>query len=116
MSSVTVAWGEIYMVDVPYLDSTRNRPALIVCDPASMLDVIIAAITSRIRDPLPPTHHVIDHQNRDWAASGLRLESVVRCDRLFTVHHSQLHRQLGTLSSATMASIDDVLKRALSLT
>lgn len=118
MSNRKVSRGEVVMVDVPYLDATRTvrRPALIVGDPDHMLDVIIAAITSRIRDPLPSTHFLIDSNHPDWAASGLRLDSVVRCDRLFTVHHDQLHRTLGALTPTTMSDVNDVLRVALAIT
>lgn len=117
MSNGTVTRGDIVMVDVPYLDATRTvrRPALIISDTSQMLDVIIAAISSRIRDPLPKTHYVIDSSHSDWKASGLRLDSVIRCDRIFTVHHDQIHRVLGRLSESSIREIDDHMKRALGL-
>jgi mRNA-degrading endonuclease toxin of MazEF toxin-antitoxin module len=76
-----------------------------------MLDIIIAAISSRIRHPLPPAHYVIDRNHRDWTVSGLRLQSVVRCDRLFTIHNSQIQRTIGSVSAQTLNEIDQVLKR-----
>jgi mRNA interferase MazF len=114
MSNGTLRKGDVVMVDVPYLDATGTvrRPALVVSDTGQMLDVIIAGITSRIREPLPPTHYVIDRTHPDWTASGLRLDSAVRCDRLFTVHHASIHRTIGQLSWATMQLIDECLKRA----
>ncbi|MBI2479597.1 MAG: type II toxin-antitoxin system PemK/MazF family toxin [Planctomycetia bacterium] len=117
MSNGSIRKGTIVMVDVPYLDATQTvrRPALVVADTSRMLDVIIAAITSRIRNPLPSTHYVIDHSHSDWAASGLRLDSVVRCARLFTVSNASLHRTLGQLTPATMLQIDDCLKVALGI-
>lgn len=117
MSSGSVNKGHVVMVDVPYLDAAQSvrRPALVVCDASQMLDVIIAGITSRIRSPLPPTHYVINHNHSDWSASGLRLDSVIRCDRLFTVAHSNIHRKIGQLSAATMRQIDDCLKVAFGI-
>jgi hypothetical protein len=113
MSDSRVNKGDVVMVDVPYLDASRSvlRPAIVVCDTSQMLDVIVAALSSRIRDPLPPTHYVIDRTHRDWAPSGLRLESVVRCDRMFTVHDSQIRRVIGLISLPSLAEIDTVLKR-----
>lgn len=117
MTSGSVNKGDVVLVDVPYLDAIRSvrRPALVVCDPSQMLDVIIAGITSRIRTPLPATHYVIDGKHPDWKASGLRLDSAIRCDRLFTVHHANIHRTLGSLSSATMLQVDDCLKAAFGI-
>jgi mRNA interferase MazF len=112
MSSPRVNKGDVVMVDVPYLDATRGvfRPAVVLCDTSQMLDVIIAAMSSRIRDPLPPAHYPIDRNHPDWKASGLRLDSVVRCDRVFTIHDSQIRRALGSLSKQTLDEIDKVLK------
>jgi mRNA-degrading endonuclease toxin of MazEF toxin-antitoxin module len=117
MSNGPLVRGIVALVEIPYLDATQavKRPALVVSDTSQMLDVIVAGITSRIRNPLPATHYVIDRRHRDWAASGLRLNSAVRCDRLFTVEHAQILRTLGSLSPATMVEIDALLKRALGM-
>jgi mRNA-degrading endonuclease toxin of MazEF toxin-antitoxin module len=113
MNSPRVNKVDVVMVDVPYLDANRSivRPVLVVCDTSQLLDVIIAAMSSRIRDPLPPAHYVINRAHRDWTASGLRLNSVVRCDRVFTIHDSHIHQKLGSLSPQTIAEIDAVLKK-----
>ena len=104
MSNARVTKGAIVLVDIPYLDAKQvvKRPALVVSDSSQLLDVIVAGITSRIRTPLPATHYVIDRSHRDWRASGLRLDSAVRCDRLFTIEHGSVRQFLGTLSRATM--------------
>jgi mRNA-degrading endonuclease toxin of MazEF toxin-antitoxin module len=109
--------GDVVLVQIPYLDATASvqRPALIVSDPAQMLDIIIAGITSRIRDPLPTTHYVVDPSHADWTASGLRTPSAIRCDRLFTIDNADIRRTIGHLSSATMQHIDGHLKTALGL-
>jgi len=107
----------VVLVDVPYLDATHSvkRPALVICDPTQMLDIIIAGITSRIRNPLPPTHYVVSRAHPDWKSSGLKLESAVRCDRIFTVEHREIHRTIGCLSSTTMDEIDRNIKLALGM-
>src|SRR5688500_17680291 len=108
MSSARPVRGAIVLVDVPYLDATQavRRPALVVSDSSQMLDVIIAAISSRIRQPLPPTHYIINRQHPEWISSGLRLDSVVRCDRLFTVESAAIVRQLGQLSPIALSEIE----------
>ena len=105
------------MVDVPYLNGSQTvrRPAIVVSDTSQMLDVIIAGVTSRIRQPLPPTHYRFDQQHIDWKASGLRLDSAIRCDRLFTIDHASIHRTIGQLSAATLQQVDLCLKRALAI-
>ncbi len=117
MSSQSLNRGDVVRVDVPYLDGSQRvrRPALVVCDPAKMLDLVVAMISSRLRDPLPPTHYKIDQSHSDWSGSGLRLPSVVRFDRLYTMEHDDVLDTLGSLSDATMKQIDDVLKTALGI-
>lgn len=62
MTKASAVKGDVVLVDVPYLDADQSvrRPALVVSDTSQMLDAIIAGITSRIRDPLRPTHYLID--------------------------------------------------------
>lgn len=117
MSSLRVRKGDVVLVDIPYLDASQavKRPALVICDPAQMLDVVIAGITSRIRDPLPATHYAIPRSHPDWKSSGLRLESAIRCDRIFTIENREIHRTIGSLSLATIAEIDERLKLALGI-
>ncbi len=117
MSAHSFQRGDVVRVDVPYLDGTQRvrRPALVVCDPLKMLDLIVAMISSRIRDPLPPTHYRIDPSHPDWGSSGLRLTSVIRLDRLYTMEHDDVLDKMGTLSDATMNQIDAVLKTALGI-
>ncbi|MEX2176462.1 MAG: type II toxin-antitoxin system PemK/MazF family toxin [Pirellulaceae bacterium] len=117
MSSARLRRGDVVLVDIPYLSGAQfvKRPALVVCDPGRMLDVIIAGITSRVRSPLPATHYVISAGHPDWPDSGLRMESAVRCDRLFTIDHADVHRIVGRLSSATLLEVDSRLKIALAI-
>jgi mRNA interferase MazF len=117
MSELRANKGDVVLVDIPYLDAKQivRRPALVISDSSQLLDVIVAGVTSRIRDPLPPTHFVIDRNHPDWRSSGLRLDSAIRCDRIFTVEHVSIQRVLGRLSSATMNEIDQRLKRAMGI-
>ena len=117
MSKHRVNKGDVVLVDIPYLDAKQvvRRPALVISDSTQLLDVIVAGITSRIRDPLPPTPYVVDCIHPDWGQSGLRLDSAVHCDRIFTVEHASVHRALGRLSSAAMLQIDERLKLAMAI-
>jgi mRNA-degrading endonuclease toxin of MazEF toxin-antitoxin module len=49
------------------------------------------------------------------SASGLRLDSAIRCDRLFTVDHKNIHRTIGRVSPATLHEVDQLLKLALAI-
>lgn len=118
MSNQTIDRGEVVLVKVPYLDASASarRPALVVCDPSLMRDVVIAAISSRIRSPLPALHYLVNQNHPDWSTSGLRLASVIRCDRLFTIERGDIHKRIGSLAPSTMQHIGDLLKAGLGIT
>src|SRR5687768_3178023 len=117
MSNARPDRGTVVLVDVPYLDATQivRRPALVISDASQVLDVIHRGDLQPHPQSLPPTHYIIDRQHTDWSNSGLRLESVVRCDRLFTVDGAAIVRHLGRLSPATLQEIDARLKIAMGM-
>jgi mRNA-degrading endonuclease toxin of MazEF toxin-antitoxin module len=81
-----------------------------------LLDTIVAIITSNTgRATREPTQFMIDPAHPDWAASGLRLASVVKCEHLYTFHKQRVLRTLGQFSAATMLQVNDCLKASLEL-
>ena len=102
---------------VPYIFSDRNvsknRPALILSSDAyhaSRQEVIVAAITSRIRDPL----FVGDHLIVNWQASGLVRPSVVT-GILRTVKNYIIVRKMGVMAAQDMDAVEAAIKQALAL-
>jgi mRNA interferase MazF len=91
----------------------KNRPALIVSSPAyhgSRREIVIAAITSQIREPLLVGDRLIE----DWQACGLAKPSVVT-SILWTVKASLISRRVGTMPEADMAAYQTALAEALGL-
>jgi mRNA-degrading endonuclease toxin of MazEF toxin-antitoxin module len=77
---------------------------------------ILATISSsRARFVGDPSQLVIDPSSPDWAASGLRIPSVIQCEFLASVHKNLVQRKIGQLSSGTMRQIDECLKAALGI-
>ena len=58
--------------------------------------------------PLSPSH-------ADFAATGLKVPSVVKCDKLATVHRHILLGELGNLSASLTERLDACLRCALDL-
>ena len=97
--------GKIFLVPFPYDDLSANklRPALCLTNPlGARRHVILAYITSRISTTLLETDIELDTHNADFAASGLRVPSTV-----------VIHRELGELSSDTLAQIAQKLSNLL---
>jgi mRNA-degrading endonuclease toxin of MazEF toxin-antitoxin module len=113
--------GDVVLVDFPFAtgSGSKKRPALVVqCDRNNgrLEDTIVAIITSNTgRASREPTQLIIDPAHADWAVSGLRLASVVKCEHLYTFHKQRVLRTIGQLGAATMLQINDCLKASLEL-
>jgi mRNA interferase MazF len=112
--------GDIVLVQVPFVGSpgSKVRPALIVQDDslnARIRETIIATITSNLTSTHLPHQLLIDISTPDGAASGLLMNSAVRCERLHTVPQTDVQRVVGQLSNTLMARIDKCLKAALNI-
>jgi mRNA-degrading endonuclease toxin of MazEF toxin-antitoxin module len=111
---------DVVLVEVPYLagGQSKRRPALVLQDDAynqSLIHTIIAAISSRIGAPIPPTHCLLDPATPDGKRSGVHFRSVVRYDRIFTIDQRDISTVIGSLSNQTMRKVDDCLRKALGL-
>ena len=95
------------------ISPSPNRPALIVSSSdyhGSRREVIIAAITSQVRQPPLFGDHVIEN----WQACGLLKPSVITCI-LWTVKASMITRRLGAMRQGDMLGFQRALSRALGL-
>jgi mRNA interferase MazF len=86
--------GDVVVVPFPFSDlsSTKRRPALVTAT-LSGDDVILCQITSQ---------HVADH---DFAAGGLRQDSNVRPNRLFTADENIVLYRVGTLNPEKLREV-----------
>ena len=95
------------------------RPALVVQSDGwnqRLNSTMLAGITSNLhRGAGTPTQYFIDLETTDGQQSGLRFNSVVRCDKLATSNQSRIQGIIGRLSEAAMAEIDACLKAALAI-
>jgi mRNA interferase MazF len=98
--------GAIYEVELP----SGPRPAVILTRESAipvLAAVTVAAITATVRDL--PTEVSVGPRH------GLRRDSVINCDNLFTVPKSALGRRRGDLGPEELVSLRDALVLALGL-
>ena len=113
--------GDIVLVDFPYSNHTGSkiRPALVVQADVwnqRLNTTMLAGITSNLHGGVgAPTQYFIDLETTEGQQSGLRLNSVVRCDKLATSNQSRIQGIIGRLSEAAMEEIDTCLKAALDI-
>ncbi len=113
--------GDVVIVDVAYVGARgyKRRPALIVQNNvlnSAIRETIIAAITSNLSGVHQPDQLLIDISTADGAATGLSMNSAVRCNRLHTIAQSDVRQVIGSLSDPLMTSVDNCLKSALGIT
>ena len=111
--------GKIVLTPFPFTDLTRNkvRPALIVSSSfTNNSDVILAFISTVFNaSKLSRTDELISSTDVDFAATGLKKNSVFKMDKLATIERSILLGEIGEVSAALQAKLDAKLKVALNL-
>lgn len=109
--------GSIVLTIYPFTDlsSAKRRPALVVSATGRPgRDCIMAFITSRT-DRVETTDLTIEPTDNDFAVTGLRTMSLIRCGKLMTLDRTLLIGRLGQLSKRLMTEVDVRLKKALDL-
>ena len=112
-STTTFSRGAIVLVPFQFTDQPvfKNRPAIVVSSDeyhGGRREVIIAAVTSRIREPLL----VGDHRIERWRDSGLPKPSVVTAI-IRTVKAAMITRRLGALPANDLRDFDAKLAPVL---
>ena len=100
--------GELWIADLPRPD--KPRPVVLVSreEAYSIREVItVAPVTTRVRD--------IASHVRVGRDDGLEREGAINCDRLATIHRSQLKSRIARLRPDKLAELDDALHFALGL-
>ena len=104
--------GRIVLVPFPFDDMTASkvRPAVCLTDPIGPhRHVVVAFVSSQMPADIAATDVVLDPQREDFAATGLRVASVLRLHRLVTLTTALIRRELGKLSPAWQDEVDQKL-------
>lgn len=113
--------GDVVLINHPFSDASGSkvRPALVVqCDRrnATLLETIVAIISKNVRHIVSDsTQLLIEIGTPEGKASGLNMNSAVKCGKLFTIDETLVFRIIGVLSPAFLSGVDDCLKSALEL-
>ena len=108
--------GEIWLVQFPFSDLTitKVRPALVLA--TYRQDVIILGIFSKIPPGTLTAHWVVltdTHPN--FNQTGLKKSSVIRGDKIATVHQSVFQMRLGALPQDQVLLVETALRNALNI-
>lgn len=115
---MTVKRGDIILITIPFSDltSSKVRPALVLSpENQSENDLIVALITTNIHRQLRATDHPLRTGDKDFPATGLRLDSVFRMSKIFNLDKALAKRRLGGVPPTLMRKLETRLKAALGI-
>jgi mRNA interferase MazF len=103
------SFGDVVLVPFPFTDQSgsKQRPAVVVSSSgynANRRDIVIMAITSRVRQPLSFGEAMV----ADWQAAGLIKASVLK-PVFTTIEQGLVIRTMGALSAADAKMLREVL-------
>lgn len=89
------------------MTASKVRPAVCLTDPVGPhRHVVVAFISSQMPVDIAVTDVVMDPQRKDFAATGLRVASVLRLHWLVTLTTALIRRDLGKLSQVWQDEVD----------
>ena len=113
--------GDVVIINHPFSDASGSkvRPALVVQSDSrnSLLrETIVVLISKNLKHiGTDQTQVLIKISTPAGKASGLRVDSSVKCGKLFTLHEDLIRKKIGVLSVPLMQQINACLKAALDL-
>ena len=117
MTSSQLSRGDIVLTRFPFTDLTGSslRPALVVSPGVIGRDVVLAAISSVVRENPGSTDCLVEATNPEFPLTGLRVTSVFRLHKLAAVEQKVIVRRLGCIGPHLSAEVDRLLRIALGL-
>lgn len=110
--------GDICLASFPFAGrvGAKVRPVLLLTDPIGTVPEMLAAyMSSALPATFLPTDILIDPALPEYAATNLKLPTVLRLHKLATIHASDITRQTGVASPTLMAEVDTKLRAMLNL-
>ncbi|MGN6803073.1 MAG: type II toxin-antitoxin system PemK/MazF family toxin [Ginsengibacter sp.] len=105
---------EIVLLNFPFDDfsTSKLRPAVCLTNPISKHGhVILAPITSNLRNATEPTDILVTTAHSDFISTGLKVSSAIKLHRLLTASEIIIQKSIGHLPVSFHAEISDKLKQ-----
>lgn len=110
--------GDVVLVPFPFADLSANkvRPAVVVTADPQSSDLIVAFVTSVMTNHSPRGAEVpLLHADVEFHLTGLKMDSLIRLDKLVTLSSTLISRRLGKVGPATKARLGVMLRRTFGL-
>jgi mRNA interferase MazF len=107
--------GEIVHAAFPFTDltSAKRRPCLILAQCDWPDDFVVAFISSSSGVPASTHSVTIDPSHREWRKTGLKKPSLIRVDKLTTLHESVISGSIGVLPEDVLKTVREKLRTLL---
>jgi mRNA interferase MazF len=102
--------GKIVLVPFPFTDLTaaKLRPSLVIYE--SENDVILAFISSKIPARLSISDIPLTRTHTGFSATGLKVDSVIKLDKIATVIKKLVVAELGEVNEVLKKDVNEKLK------
>ncbi|MCY7422796.1 MAG: type II toxin-antitoxin system PemK/MazF family toxin [Chitinophagaceae bacterium] len=112
--------GSIILIPFYFTDfkGYKRRPAVIgSLNQSQTGDFIVAFISTIIptNNIVHKTHFIVKNDAPYFTNTGLFTTSIIKCDKLMTIHKSIIEGILGEIPQEILSVLDDKLRTALSL-
>lgn len=104
--------GELYLVRKPGAQDPRKQRVFVIVSRQALID---SRFSTLICAPIYSRHDGLSTQIRVGAAEGLKTESSIHCDELFSLPKSVLTNYVGSLKATTLKALNDALAVSLAL-
>lgn len=98
--------GDLVLIQFPFTDlsAQKLRPALVV-GRVSGDDVIVAFISSRMSSTDPGAEQALAPSDAEFGTTGLKTASLIRLNKLATLHRGLVRRRIGRIGPATQRAV-----------
>lgn len=100
--------GDVVVLDFPFsnLLQVKRRPALVIKVPKGG-DLIVNQITGKSQEP----YAEVQINKKDFKEGGLKIDSYIRLDKLFSIEKSLISYKIGSLDNK---KFDEILDKIVS--
>jgi mRNA interferase MazF len=107
--------GEIVLAVLPQVDREQKPRPVLILRKMPNGDFLVCAISTQMNKYIPEFDEIIRAEDREFAATGLKKESLVRLSFLHVLPLNELRRSIGCVSDLTYQKLLLNLSRHINL-
>lgn len=107
--------GKIVLVPFPFTDLTaaKLRPALVIYEGEK--DIVVAFISSKAPSELSKVEVLITENHAGFRKTGLKIDSVIKLDKIATVVKDLIVGELGELDEELRQEVNQKLRKTMEI-